>query len=84
VAVKNKFFGESVTVAGLLTGRDILRAREELKDSLVILPATVLRKDRCVMLDDMTAEELSADLGVPVRTAEGPRELVNILKESNG
>jgi len=84
VVVKNNFFGESVTVAGLLTGQDILKKREELKDSLVILPATVLKKDGQVMLDGMTPEELADKLGVPVRMAEGPQELVNILKESNG
>lgn len=84
VVVKNEFFGESVTVAGLLTGQDILKKREELEDSLVILPAAVLKKDGQVMLDGMTPEELAAKLGVPVRMAEGPQELVNILKESNG
>lgn len=85
VAVKNKFFGESVTVAGLLTGQDILKKREELKDShMVIMPAAVLRKDGRVMLDGMTVEELAEELGVSVRMAEGPYELVNIIKESNG
>ncbi|MBQ2965069.1 MAG: DUF512 domain-containing protein [Clostridia bacterium] len=65
--VKNAFFGESVTVAGLLTGQDILA---QLKDrdlgTELIIPDTALRDGEEVFLDDMTVAQLSAALGVPV------------------
>ncbi len=63
----NRFFGESVTVAGLLTGKDMSEqlAGKDLGDILYI-PENTLRADEAMFLDDMTPAELSARLGVPV------------------
>ncbi len=65
--IVNHFFGETITVAGLLTGRDLL-AQLKGKDlgSRVLLPQNTLRHGETVFLDDMTLEELSQGLGVPV------------------
>ena len=69
-AVKNKFFGESVTVSGLLTGRDML---EELKDEElgdeVLIPPTSLRYPEEDFLCGMTLKELGEALGTSVRPA---------------
>jgi len=67
VKINNDFFGESVTVAGLLTGQDILSQLEgrTLGDELII-PDSALRDGEDVFLDDMTVTELSEKLGVPV------------------
>ena len=70
--VKNEFFGEKITVTGLLTGQDIKKACEEyvnegntLGDRL-LLPENVLRSGTDVMLDDMTVSELADALQVRV------------------
>jgi len=63
--VPNGFFGPTVTVAGLLTGSDLvdgLRGRD-LGDALLV-PSVALRDD--VFLDDLTVREVSDRLGVPV------------------
>lgn len=67
----NRFFGESITVAGLLTGKDILEqlSVEELGDELLI-PQAALRHGEDVFLCGMTTAELSEKLGVPVRPVE--------------
>ncbi len=69
VAVRNDFFGESVTVAGLLTATDIAGQLKgmELGDA-VIIPAVALRQtDEPVFLDDKNTDWLSEQLGgVPV------------------
>ena len=60
----NNFFGESITVAGLLTGRDMseqLSGRE--LGELLIFPCNALRAGEDVFLDDMTPDELSENLG---------------------
>ncbi len=65
--IANRFFGESITVSGLLTGRDMLdqlRGRE-LGDALLI-PKNTLKADEDIFLDDMTPKELSEQLGVVV------------------
>jgi putative radical SAM enzyme (TIGR03279 family) len=67
IKIKNDFFGESVTVAGLLTGQDILSQLEgkDLGDELII-PDCALRDGEEVFLDDMTVTELSEKLGISV------------------
>ena len=68
--VKNRFFGESVTVAGLLTGKDIL---DELRDKElgdeVLIPPTALRYPEEDFLCGMTLRELEEALGVPTHPA---------------
>ena len=64
--IKNNFFGENITVSGLLTGKDI---SEQLigKDlgSVLLFPRVCLRAEGDLFLDDMTPERLSEILGVP-------------------
>ena len=68
VTVINKFFGESVTVAGLVVGRDIvdtLRGRNDLGEVL-LLPRVMLRETEDVFLDGMTLDELKRIVGKKV------------------
>ena len=66
IRVRNDFFGESVTVSGLLTGRDILAQVKgsDLGEAL-LFPANALRAEKDLFLDGMTPDELSEGLGVP-------------------
>lgn len=61
----NNFFGESITVAGLLTGKDI---SEQLQDKplgdLLLFPENALRAGGDIFLDDMSPEQLSQILNV--------------------
>jgi putative radical SAM enzyme (TIGR03279 family) len=65
VGCENRFFGRSVTVAGLLSGGDIARELEgrDLGDRVYVPPAT-LNDDR-LFLDDMTLDDLVRRFGVP-------------------
>lgn len=69
--VKNKFFGGSVTVAGLLTGGDLFEQLKnaELGDELLI-PSVMLRHEGDLFLDNMSLTELSEKLGVNIVTVE--------------
>ncbi len=65
--IKNDFFGESVTVAGLLTGQDIAaQLKGKALGDKVIIPDTALRDGEEVFLDNMTVQQLSEAIGVPV------------------
>ena len=68
--IKNNFFGEMITVAGLLTGHDII---DQLKDKelgeYLVLPDTLLRNGETVLLDDIYLEDIEKALGVPIRIA---------------
>ena len=63
--IRNEFFGERITVSGLLTGRDIIRQLEgkELGQTL-FLPANVLRSGEDVLLDDVRLKDISQALQV--------------------
>lgn len=66
-AIKNNFFGEEITVTGLLCGCDII---EQLKDKnlgeRLIVSKSMLRDSTDVLLDDITIEEISEKINVPV------------------
>lgn len=66
--IENHFFGEMITVSGLLTGKDLV---EQLKGkplgSELLLPINLLRSGENVFLDDMTVEQLENALQIRVR-----------------
>lgn len=65
--ITNHFFGEKITVSGLLTGQDI---REQLLGknlgNRLLLPENVLRSGEQVFLDDLTVQDLEKALQVPI------------------
>lgn len=71
IAVKNEFFGETITVAGLLTGQDLLaRLKNEPLGDELLLPSCMLRSEGDVFLDDMPLDTLKKELDIPIRLCE--------------
>ncbi len=66
-AIRNEFFGDPITVAGLITGRDLAKqlSGKPLGERL-LLPCAMFRSGEEVFLDDMTREELQNALQVRV------------------
>ena len=58
--VENKFFGQTVTCTGLLTGGDIANALKENYDKfdVSVIPSNTLKEFEDVFLDDMTVKQL--------------------------
>ena len=86
--IVNKFFGETITVSGLLTGQDILAQLSEHKGELgdrVLLPGNTLRSGEDVFLDDLRLADLSNELNVKIQIPKNTGEslLYNILFENN-
>ena len=73
LAVKNRFFGETVTVAGLLVGRDVAAAVNNAKvGDTLLLPRVMLKETEDVFLDGMTLERLKEETGKNIIiTADG-------------
>ena len=65
--IKNEFFGDSITVAGLLTASDLATqlSDKDLGEALLV-PSVALRADGDLFLDDVTPEELSKKLSIKV------------------
>ena len=83
VEIRNDFFGEMITVSGLLTGQDLKAQILEYANSMdeetgskrglgesVLIPCNMLRSGEEVFLDDMTVTELEEALGVPITIVE--------------
>ncbi len=82
-AIRNDFFGETITVSGLVTGQDLLAQLSERKDlgDRVLIPSNMLRTGEEVFLDDLTITDIESKLGVilcPVE-ADGAHLLEAIL-----
>ncbi len=66
-AIRNDFFGEKITVSGLLTGQDILaQMKDREKGTRLYLPVNVLRSGEDVFLDDLHVPDLEKALQVPI------------------
>lgn len=82
--VNNTFFGETVTVAGLLTGADVVKQLEgKPLGERLFLPGNMFRENADVTLDGMTAADIAAALRVPVEIAspDGYEWIAAIAKE---
>ncbi len=80
--INNDFFGDAITVAGLLTGKDLY---EQLKDKdlgeELLIPSVTLRDGEDVFLCGMTLDELSDSLGVKITptSADGAEFIRTLL-----
>ena len=83
-AIRNDFFGESINVAGLVTGGDILKQlRGKELGGRLLVPDTMLRHEGDLFLDNVSLKDLERELGVPVSVVpdDGGELLKLILRE---
>lgn len=82
VPVTNGFFGPSVTVTGLLTGRDVLRGlgEEAASHDILLVPETAVKEGEQMFLDDVRISDMEAALGIKTRLIEAsPAGLLKAL-----
>ena len=69
--IVNDFFGHTVTVAGLVTGQDLIaQLKGKELGSELLIPSTMLRHEQDCFLDDVTREEVEQALSVTLCTTE--------------
>ena len=66
VAIRNDFFGELITVSGLVTGGDLMRQLDGVEMDRLLLPANMLRQQEDCFLDDVTPQQVEERLGARV------------------
>jgi NifB/MoaA-like Fe-S oxidoreductase len=84
--IQNNFLGPSVSVAGLLAGKDIIETlRSEDLGDLLIIPSVALNEEGTVFLDNTTPQEVSEALEIPVRMVDSKtRGLWEIMEMDHG
>ncbi len=72
VPVRNDFFGELITVTGLLTARDIIAGLKDKTDDYdeLLVSSSMLRNGSDVFLDDMTIGDVERELNISVRPVD--------------
>lgn len=86
VRVKNDFFGHSITVAGLLTGQDVIKnVKAASVGDYLVMPRNMFRAGEEVMLDDVTIQDLEAELNTRVIVVDYTGEdLIEKINETLG
>ena len=74
VPVKNKFFGETITVTGLIVGRDLIETLRNRQFDRVLISESMLRENSDMFLDDISLEQVRNAIGKPVIIVENKGE----------
>ncbi len=79
--IRNEFFGESITVAGLVTGGDLIaQLKGKPLGQRLLIPQNMLRHGERVFLDDVSLDDVERALGVPVTpVAQDGYELLDAM-----
>ena len=77
-ALCSRYWGQSITVTGLLTGQDLLEALQgrDLGNG-ILLPSVMLKQGEPRFLDDMTVEQLASLLKTRILPVSGVEELIS-------
>lgn len=79
--IRNDFFGELITVSGLITGQDLLaQLKEKELGEAILIPCNMLRDGEEVFLDDITLSDVKASLQVEVNVVKSSGQaLINAI-----
>jgi len=87
VTVENRFFGGHVTVAGLLTGQDVINCLQKTTSfDLILVPSVMCKRDESVFLDGKTPGDIEKAMGVPVEAVnldDGAKHLIEVIVDSD-
>ena len=84
-AIRNDFFGETITVSGLITGQDLaaqikMHQKECSLGDVLMIPSNMLRMGEQVFLDDMTLQDVEETIQIKVLPIEsGGKDFLNAI-----
>ncbi len=82
VELKNEFFGSNVTVAGLITGQDLINQLKEKDIENLVIPSIMLREFTNDFLDNVTLAQAEKELGCKIHVIKdiySTAEIINLL-----
>ncbi len=89
-AIRNDFFGETITVSGLITGQDLIAQLKEEKEQgtdlgdTLIIPSNMLRMGEAVFLDDLTVSDVEQALNMKlVAVEQSGQELLDAILDTS-
>ncbi|MEA5569954.1 TIGR03279 family radical SAM protein [Calothrix sp. UHCC 0171] len=84
-ALSSDYWGQNISVTGLLTGHDLLLKLQgqDFGDG-ILLPSVMLKHGELVFLDDLSVEEVATRLGTKITPVAGVEELINVCIREDG
>lgn len=70
VPIVNNFFGEKITVSGLITGFDLISQLKGKKSHGIIIPRTMMKSDEEIFLDNISLEEVEKELKTKIMVSK--------------
>jgi putative radical SAM enzyme (TIGR03279 family) len=81
IKIENHFFGEKITVAGLLTANDIIKQLDNKNIKILLLPKAILRSEGDLTLDDVTIDDIEKKLNCKISLVDNNgKDFFNKLK----
>lgn len=86
-SIINDYFGETITVSGLITGQDIInQLKDKALGDMVLIPKSMLKSEEDIFLDDLTIEDMEKYLKIKVVTCdvrgkEFIESIINLVEE---
>ena len=83
VPIRNDFFGELITVSGLITGQDLMsQMKVQMQGERLLIPCNMLRIDEDVFLDDYTTDDVEKTLQVKLNIVKSSgQDLLDAILE---
>ena len=83
--ILNRFFGETVTVSGLITGQDLVAQLRGEEADEILITESMLREGEDIFLDDMTLAQAQEALGIRITPVpDDGAELLYALRGNGG
>lgn len=80
--IRNDFFGESITVSGLVTGGDIIKQlKGKSLGEYLLIPENMLRVSTDIFLDDYTVGDVERELNIKIKITNDGYDLVHYLTD---
>lgn len=79
--INNKFFGERITVSGLLTGQDIInQLRSKKLGEKLLLPSNLLKAGEDILLDDISVSDIEKELNIKIKIVQpNGKDFINAI-----
>lgn len=83
-AIVNDYFGESVTVAGLITATDLIKQlKGKITETRMIIPSVMLREFTTTFLDGLSVEDVEKELNVKIFVSTSAGDIIKIVTGDN-
>jgi len=84
IPIKSNFWGENITVSGLITGSDLIDNLSPIKQQInnLLIPSVMIRKYTDSFLDDITVQDLERQLETSVKVVENyysTQEMIDLI-----